>query len=58
MKMIYSKKAQQIWDEIPISTMNALIMSFDAKIKTCITVLGESLNGEKKNHSKKEINTF
>lgn len=42
------EKAKQIWDEIPISTINALIMSFDAKIKTCITVKGQSLNGKKK----------
>ena len=41
------EKAQQIWNEIPISTINALIMSFDSYLKTCITIKGESLKGDK-----------
>ena len=42
------EKVKQIWDEIPIETINLLIDSFHSRIKTCIQLNGESLNGKKK----------
>ena len=56
------EKVKQIWDEIPIETINLLIDSFHSRIKTCIQLNGESLNGKKKVMkkfgilTKKEIN--
>lgn len=41
-------RIKQIWDEIPLSTINLLIQSFDSRLKTCIAINGESLNGKKK----------
>lgn len=39
---------KKIWEDIPISTINLLIQSFDSRLKTCIQLKGESLNGKKK----------
>lgn len=42
------EQIKKIWDEIPMSTINLLIESFDSRLKTCINLKGESLNGKKK----------
>lgn len=41
-------QVQKIWDEIPIEVVNNLIDSFQNRIKACMLLSGESLNGKKK----------
>lgn len=38
----------KIWEEIPISTINNLVLSFQSRLHSCIMLHGESLNGNKK----------
>ena len=42
------KEAQKVWDSIPIDIINNLIASFNERIKACMFLYGESLNGKKK----------
>ena len=42
------RAAAESWNKIPIETINLLIDSFDARLKTCINLEGNSLNGKKK----------
>ena len=41
------RAAVEIWEKIPQDTINLLIDSFDARLVTCVSIGGESLNGKK-----------